>query len=103
MAGNPIPMSQFKQILRLFSQGKKSKSMVRETGISCTTIKWYLRIISSRELVLEDLLQMEDLRIEHLLQSPLRTEKERHQDFMIRLDKHHQVEVLDPQFFVCIL
>jgi transposase len=87
MAGNPIPMSQFKQILRLFSQGQKIKAIVRETGISRTTIKRYLRIISSRELVLEDLLQMEDLRIEHLLQSPLKTEKERHQDFMIRLDK----------------
>lgn len=87
MAGNPIRMSQFKQILRLFSQGQKIKAIVRETGISRTTIKRYLRIINSRELNLEDLLQMEELRIEHLLQSPLKTEKERHQDFMIRLDK----------------
>lgn len=87
MAGNPIRMSQFKQILRLFSQKEKIKAMVRETGISRTTIKRYLRIISSRELNLEELLQMDDLRIEHLLQSPLKTEKERHQDFMLRLDK----------------
>ncbi|MEO7906599.1 MAG: IS21 family transposase [Saprospiraceae bacterium] len=90
MAGNPIRMSQYKQILRLFSQGQKIKAIVRETGISRTTIKRYLRIISSRELNLEELLQMEDLRIEHLLQSPLKTEKERHQDFMMRLDKLQQ-------------
>ncbi len=90
MAGNPIRMSQFKQVLRLISQGQKIKAIARETGISRTTIKRYLRIISSRELNLEELLHMEDLRIEHLLQSPLKTEKERHQDFMLRLDKLQQ-------------
>lgn len=90
MAGNPIRMSQFKQILRLFSQGQKIKAIARETGISRTTIKRYLRIISSRELNLEELLQMEDLRVEYLLQSPFKTEKERHQDFLERLDKLQQ-------------
>lgn len=87
MAGNPIRMSQFKQILRLISQEHKIKAIVRETGVSRTTIKRYLRIIRSRELNLEELLQMDEPRIEHLLQSPLKTEKERHQDFMMRLDK----------------
>lgn len=90
MAGNPIRMTHFKQILRLFSQGQKIKAIVRETGISRTTIKRYLRIIKDRELNLEELLLMEDLRIEHLLNSPLKTEKERHQDFMMRLDKLQQ-------------
>lgn len=90
MAGNPIRMSQFKQVLRLFSQGQKIKAIVRETGISRTTIKRYLGIIRSRELNLEELLLMEDLLIEHLFQSPLKTEKERHQDFMMRLDKLQQ-------------
>lgn len=87
MAGNPIRMTQFKQILRQISQGQKIKAIVRETGVSRTTIKRYLHIINSRELNLEELMQMENPLIEHLLQSPLKTEKERHQDFMLRLDK----------------
>jgi len=75
MAGNPIRMSQFKQIIRLVSQGQKIKAIVRETGISRNTIKGYLRTINSRELNMEELLQMEDLQIEHLLHSPLKNGK----------------------------
>lgn len=90
MAGKPIPMSQFKQVLRLYSQGQKIKAIVRETGVSRTTIKGYLRTIDSRALDIEELLRLEDLQIAHLLHAPLKTEKERQQDFMGRLDKLQQ-------------
>ncbi len=90
MAGNSIRMSQLKQILRLFSQGVPIKGIARETGISRNTIKGYFRTIKSRELNLEDLLGLEDLRIEHVLRAPLKTEKERHRDFMLRLDKLYE-------------
>lgn len=90
MAGNSIRMSQLKQILRLFSQGVPIKGIARETGISRNTIKGYFRTIKSRELNLEDLIGLEDLRIEHILRAPLKTEKERHGDFMLRLDKLYE-------------
>ncbi len=83
-------MSQLKQILRLFLQGIPIKGIVRETGISRNTIKGYFRTIKSRELNLEDLLELEDVRIEYILRAPLNTERERHQDFMLRLDKLYQ-------------
>lgn len=87
MAGNPINMSQLKQILRFLSQGYSLKGIVRETGVARNTIKGYLRTIKVREINLEEILTMEDLRVEHLLHSPLKSEKERKQDFMLRLEK----------------
>ncbi len=87
MSGNPILMSQLKQILLLFAQGHSIKGIVRETGISRNTVKGYLRAIKSREINLDEAINMEDLRVEHLLRAPLRTEKHRQQDFMLRLEK----------------
>jgi len=49
MSGNPIPMSQLKQILLLFDQGHSIKGFVRETGISRNTVTGYLRTIKSRK------------------------------------------------------
>ena len=87
MSGNPIYMSQLKQILRLLSQGYSLKGIVRETGVARNTIKGYLRAIKARAINLEEVLIMEDLRVEHLLHAPLSTEKERKEDFMLRLEK----------------
>lgn len=80
-------MSQLKQILRLKSQGYSLKGIVRETGVARNTIKEYLRTINAREINLEDLLAMEDLQVEHLLFAPLKIEKQRKQDFVMRLEK----------------
>ncbi len=95
MSGNLIYMSQLKQILRLLSQGYSLKGIARETGVSRNTIKVYLRTIKSREINLEEILNMEDLRVEHLLHAPLKNEKQRKEDFMLRLDKL-QSELLHP-------
>ncbi len=87
MSGNPILMSQLKQILRLLSQGHSIKGIARETGVSRNTVKVYLRTIKAREINLEEILNMEDLRVEHLLHAPFKNEKQRQQDFMSRLEK----------------
>lgn len=87
MAANPIIMSQLKQILRLSSQGYSLKGIVRETGVARNTVKGYLRTIKTREINLEELLAMEDLQVEQLLFAPLKIEKQRKQDFVMRLEK----------------
>ncbi len=86
-SGNPIYMSQLKQILRLLSQGHSLKGITRQTGVARNTVKVYLRTIKAREINLDEILNMEDLRVEHLLHAPLKNEKQRQQDFMLRLDK----------------
>jgi len=87
MSGNLINMSQLKQIMRLLSQGHSIKGIARETGVARNTIKGYLRTIQSREINLDELLNMEDVRLEHLLHAPLKNEKQRKEDFMLRLEK----------------
>jgi DNA invertase Pin-like site-specific DNA recombinase len=42
MVGKPKPMSQIKQLLRLYQQGKSLKSIARSTGLSRCTVKAYL-------------------------------------------------------------
>ena len=87
MAGNTILMSQLKQILRLLSQGYSIKGIVRQTSVARNTIKGYLRTIEAGNINIEEILKMEDLRVAHLLHAPLKTEKQRKEDFMLRLEK----------------
>ncbi len=86
MSGTGILMSQLKQILRLISQSHKLKAIVRQTGVSRNTIKSYLRILQSKEISIEDALKLEDPELDHLLRSPTKYEKQRHQDFLARLE-----------------
>lgn len=86
MAGNPINMSQLKQILLLFTQGYSIKGIARETGVSRNTIKGYLRAIQFRNINVEDVLHMENPQAEHLLCAPVRSEKQRKDDFLQRLE-----------------
>lgn len=74
----------------MLSQGLPFKGIERESGISRTTIKRYWRLIHDRELDLNDLLSMEDLQVAHLLHLPVLSEKERHRDFMLRLEKFRE-------------
>lgn len=87
MAGQSIPMSQFKQILRLHLQGYPIKRIARETGISRNTIRGYLRNITSITSNLEDALARDDLQMEYLLRSPAHQEKACRDDFLLRVDK----------------
>jgi transposase len=87
MSGNPILMSQLKQIIRLLSQGYSLKGIVRETGVARNTIKSYLRTIEAGNITMEEILKMDDLLVAHLLNTPLKNEKQRKEDFMLRLEK----------------
>jgi len=87
MAGNPILMSQLKQIIRLLSQGYSLKGIVRETGVARNTIKGYLRTIEAGNIPMEEILNMDDLLVAHLFNTPLKNEKQRKEDFMLRLEK----------------
>lgn len=87
MSGNPILMSQLKQIIRLLSQGYSLKGIVRETGVARNTIKSYLRTIEAGTIHMEEILNMDDLRVAHLFNTPLKNEKQRKEDFMLRLEK----------------
>jgi transposase len=86
MAGNPINMSQLKQILLLSSQGYSIKRIARETGVSRNTIKGYLRTIQHTNIQMDELLNLEHPQLEHLLCSPVRVEKQRKDDFLQRLE-----------------
>src|SRR5574338_255766 len=90
MSGTGILMSQLKQILRLISQSHKLKAIVRQTGVSRNTIKSYLRILQIKEISIEDALKLEDPELDHLLRTPAKYEKHRHQDFLSRLEYFRQ-------------
>ena len=44
MAGKPKPMSQIKQLLQLYKQGKGKKTIARSLNISKNTVKVYLEV-----------------------------------------------------------
>lgn len=60
MAGKTKPMSQIKQLLRLYKQGNSIKSIARNLGISKNTVKSYLLKLSSGKLPIGELLALED-------------------------------------------
>lgn len=86
MAGIPIKMSQLKQILLLFMQGYCIKGIARETGVSRNNINGYLRAIQFRNINAEEVLHMENPQAEHLLCAPVRSEKQRKDDLLQRLE-----------------
>lgn len=87
MAGQSIPMSQLKQVLRLHLQGYPIKRIVRETGLSRNTIRGYLRNIKSVFPDMEDALNQDDFQMEYLLRSPVQKERACREDFLLRLEK----------------
>jgi transposase len=87
MSGTPILMSQLKQIIRLLTQGYSLKRTVRETGVARNTIKCYLRAIKTYNIPIEEILDMDDQMATHLLNTPQKNEKQRKEDFMLRLEK----------------
>jgi transposase len=60
MAGKPKPMSQIKQLLQLWQQGKARKYIARSLGISKTTVKAYLDKVALMKYSIEELLALED-------------------------------------------
>ncbi|MBW1728819.1 MAG: IS21 family transposase [Deltaproteobacteria bacterium] len=66
MAGKIKPMSQIKQLLRLYIQGNGKKSIARTLGISRNTVKSYLGKLPVIGMDLENLLALEDPELEKL-------------------------------------
>jgi transposase len=64
MAGKLTRMSQIKQLIRLFQQGKGKKTIARELGISKTTVKSYLNKIETGGLDINSLLTLEEPELE---------------------------------------
>ena len=60
MAGKPKHMSQIKQLLRLYKQGKSKRFIARTLGMSRNTVKSYLNKLSVIELDINDLLALEN-------------------------------------------
>jgi transposase len=67
MAAKPKPMSQIKQILRLHSHGTSIKAISRSLSVSKNTVRKYISLQQASNRSIEDLLQVEDNRLEHLL------------------------------------
>lgn len=64
MAGKPKPMSQIKQLLRMYKQGKGKKTIAQNLGISKNTVKTYLNKLKQANMDVDSLLALEDLVLE---------------------------------------
>jgi len=60
MAGKPKRMSQIKQLLQLYKQGKGKKTIARGLGMSKNTVKAYINKVATSELEIDELLSLED-------------------------------------------
>ncbi len=60
MAGKPKSMSQIKQLLQLYKQGKGKKEIARSLNISKNTVKSYLNKIEQAKMDIASLLALED-------------------------------------------
>ncbi len=60
MAGKPKPMSQIKQLLRMYQQGFKIKAIARELGMSKNTVKSYLNKVGTAGWSTVELLKLDD-------------------------------------------
>src|SRR5690625_6320380 len=67
MAAKPKPMSQIKQILRLYQQGKSIKFIVRNLSVSRNTVRKYLSLQKASSRSIEELLQIEDEQLGQIL------------------------------------
>lgn len=63
MAGKPKPMSQVKQILRLYHQGKGIKTIARALSVSKNTVKEYIQKAKTGDLPMEALTPAKDLKL----------------------------------------
>ncbi|HKK59250.1 MAG TPA: IS21 family transposase [Salinivirga sp.] len=67
MAGKIKRMSQVKQLLLLYKQGKAKKTIARALGMSKNTVKTYLYKIDGGKFSIDELLKMEDPKLEATL------------------------------------
>ena len=60
MAGKPKPMSQIKQLIRLYQRGVGKKAIARDLGLSKNTVKVYIAKLENLKVDLDDLLSIDD-------------------------------------------
>lgn len=60
MAGKPKPMSQIKQLIRLYQQGASIKCIARQLGISKNTVKAYISKLEALKTDFQVLLSLDD-------------------------------------------
>lgn len=60
MAGKPKPMSQIKQLIRLYQQAESKKSIARNLGISKNTVKAYISKLEGLKTDFKELLSLDD-------------------------------------------
>jgi len=67
MAGKIKRMSQIKQLLRLYKQGESKKAIARLLGMSKNTVKNYLYKIEGGKFNIDELLKIDDPKLESML------------------------------------
>ena len=60
MAGKPKPMSQIKQLIRLYQDGAGKKTIARDLGLSKNTVKAYINKLESFKVDYKELLHLDD-------------------------------------------
>ena len=60
MAGKPKPMSQIKQLIRLYQAGTGKKTIARDLGLSKNTVKAYISKLQGLKVDLGELLSLDD-------------------------------------------
>ena len=87
MAGNPKPMSQVKQILRMRFKGEGIKTIARNLQISKNTVKEYIRKVETSNVSITELLKLEDPILEaKLLAGNPSFKDERYEPLKVRLE-----------------
>lgn len=87
MSNNPISMQKLRQVIRLYGQGKGTKSINSMLGISRNTIKKYLQVYHSSGISSEAFLAMsdEELSAVFLVSRPNAPKTERQQELELLL------------------
>jgi transposase len=88
MAGKIKPMSQVKQLLLLYKDGRGRKEIARSLKMSKNTVKTYLAKLQSLTLNIEDLLALEDPVLEAKFHAgnPAYKDNERYESLKTDLD-----------------
>lgn len=87
MSNKPITMQKLRQVIRLYGQGKGTKSITRMVGISRNTVKKYLQIFNTSSISYEQFSNMSD----HELDLMFQVQKSREIS-----PRQHNLEVLLP-------
>ena len=87
MSNNPISMQKLRQVIRLYGQGKGTKSINSMLGVSRNTIKKYLQVYHSSGINYESFLAMsdEELSAVFLVSRPNVPKTERQQELELLL------------------